>query len=228
MILTEEDLARELAALARLDPQLLPVIEIAGPIPLRKTPGGLKGLIGTMVGQQVSRASAAAIFGRLERIIDLDDPAALLAATEEDFRAAGMSRGKQRTVLGIAAACLSGAHDFERMAGEPPAAAIAELTALHGIGAWTAESFLLFSAGHPDIFPAGDLALQAAVAHAFALPARPKEKALKLQAVAWAPHRSIAARLFWAYYAVTTRRDATPAEAVAAAPIPPAPDSPPR
>ena len=228
MISTEEDLASELAALGRLDPQLLPVIETAGAIPLRKTPGGLKGLTGTLVGQQVSRASAAAIFGRLESLIDLDDPAAILAASEEDFRVAGMSRGKQRTVLGIAAACQSGALDFERMANGPPEAAIAELTALHGIGAWTAECFLLFSAGHPDIFPAGDLALQAAVAHAFALPVRPKEKALKAQAAAWAPHRSVAARLFWAYYAVTTRRDATPAEAVAAVPVPPGQEAAPR
>src|SRR4051794_40316928 len=119
MILTEKDLARELGALARLDPRLAPVTEIAGTVPLRKTPGGLAGLIGTMVGQQVSRASAAAIFGRLERIIDLDSPAAILQATEEDFRAAGMSRGKVRTVQGIAAACLSGALDFERMAEVP-------------------------------------------------------------------------------------------------------------
>jgi DNA-3-methyladenine glycosylase II len=220
MILTEEDLARELEALAALDARLRPVVDRAGAIPLRKTPGGLKGLIGTIVGQQVSRASAAAIFGRLERLIDLEDPKAIVAATEEDFRLAGMSRGKQRTVIGIAEACLSGALDFDRLSGEPPQNAITELSALHGIGPWTAESFLLFSAGHPDIFPAGDVALQAAVAHAFQMPARPKEKALKRAAEAWAPHRSVAARLFWAYYAVITRRDATPAEVAAVIPVP--------
>lgn len=214
MILSDEDLAREFAALALLDPALGPVMTAAGTVPLRQTPGGLKGLAGVLVGQQVSRASAAAIFKRLETIIDLDDPAAILQATEADFRAAGMSRGKQETLCGIAAACLSGALDFERMASREPAAAITELTALRGIGAWTAECFLLFSAGHPDIFPAGDLALQVAVAEALGWPARPKEKALAALAARWAPHRSAAARLFWAYYAAVNRRDATPAAAI--------------
>ena len=213
MILTSADIERELAALARLDARLQPLIAIAGPLPLRRTPSGLRGLIGMVVGQQVSRASATAILTRLSGVMDLDDPDALLAATDADFRFAGMSRGKERTVLALAAACRDGRLDFSRITALSPTAAIGELTVLPGIGPWTAECFLLFSAGHPDVFPAGDLALQVAVAQGLGLAERPKPRPLAALAADWAPHRSAAARLFWGYYAVLTRRDATPVEA---------------
>lgn len=214
MIRTEDDIRAGLEALRRLDPRLDGVIAAAGTVPLRRSPAGLRGLAGTIVGQQVSKASAAAIFGRLCQVCDLDDPAAIHAASDEDLRLAGLSGSKQRTLRALADACLSGALDFERLARAEPAQAIAELVVLRGIGVWTAECYLLFSAGHPDVFPSGDLALQVAVGHALRLPERPKQKAVALIAADWSPHRSVAARLFWAYYGATVRRDATPAETV--------------
>ncbi|BDA86163.1 DNA-3-methyladenine glycosidase [Aureimonas sp. SA4125] len=217
MILTEDDIARELAALSLIDPRLAALVEIAGPLPVRATPGGLRGLIGMVVGQQVSRASAVAILTRLGAAMDLDDPRSILAATDADFRFAGMSRVKERTALALAEACLDGRLDFARITELSPDAAIGELIALPGIGPWTAECFLLFSAGHPDIFPAGDLALQIAVAHGLGLAERPKPKPLVALARDWAPHRSAAARLFWGYYAVLTRRDAAPVDAATGA-----------
>ncbi|GGD32360.1 DNA-3-methyladenine glycosylase family protein [Aureimonas glaciei] len=223
MILTQDDIEREVAALARLDPRLEPLVDIAGPLPVRATPGGLRGLVGMVVGQQVSRASATAILTRLGAVMDLDDPHAILAATDADFRFAGMSRGKERTTLALAEACRDGRLDFARITELSPGDAIGELTALPGIGPWTAECFLLFSAGHPDIFPAGDLALQIAVAHGLGLAERPKEKPLVALARDWAPHRSAAARLFWGYYALLTRRDATPADTAVVADAAPRP-----
>lgn len=220
MIRGEEDIERGLEALVTLDPRLRKVVEIAGAVPLRKTTPGLSGLLSTIVGQQVSRASAAAIFGRFATLVDLDDPASILAADENTFRMAGLSRGKQRTVLEIAGAVKEGRLDLGRIGEVPPAEAISALTALHGVGMWTAECYLLFAAGHPDVFPAGDLALQAAVAHAFAMAERPREKALVAFAQPWSPHRSVAARLFWSYYHAVARRDAAPAEeAAGTAPI---------
>ncbi len=215
MIDSEADIARELEKLVLLDARLAKVVDIAGDVPLRRTAPGLRGLIGTVVGQQVSRASAEAIFGRFARLVDLDDPMAILAADPTVLREAGLSAAKQRTALALAEAVRDARIDLDRIDRLSPGAAIAELTALPGIGVWTAECYLLFAAGHSDVFPAGDLALQVAVAHAFALPERPKEKSLALLGARWSPHRSVAARLFWSYYHAVTRRDAAPAQAVA-------------
>lgn len=210
MIRTEDDLARELAALLALDPALRPIADRAGALPLRASPPGLRGLIGTMIGQQVSRASAVAILGRLSALTDLDDPAAILALGDAEMRAAGLSRAKERTLLAIAEAASSGTLDISDLSQAPPAEAIAALVRLPGIGPWTAECFLLFSIGHPDIFPAGDLALQVAVGRALERAERPSARQVAEAARAWAPHRSVAARLFWAFYATLTQRDAAP------------------
>ncbi|WP_102960887.1 DNA-3-methyladenine glycosylase family protein [Mangrovicella endophytica] len=209
---TDADVTAALAALLRLDPRLQRVAEIAGPLPLRRNARGLRGLAGTIIGQQVSRASADAIFGRLCAEVAIDDAAAVLAATDEALRRAGLSRAKIVTLRAVADAIVAGRLDLTRIAAAEPEVAVAELSVIPGIGRWTAECFLLFSAGHPDVFPAGDLALQVAVGHAFDLPARPKEKAVAAAAQGWAPHRVTAARLFWAYYRAITRRDAMPVE----------------
>ncbi|ALN74396.1 hypothetical protein M673_16830 [Aureimonas sp. AU20] len=211
-IRTEADIARALAALMEADPRLGPVLARAGEVPLRRSAGGLRGLLGTIVAQQVSRASADAIFARFAQEVDLDDASALNAAPDEALRRAGLSRPKMRTVRVIAEAVASGALDFNRLQRLDAAGAIAEMTAVHGIGRWTAECHLLFALGHPDVFPAGDLALQIAVADALDLPERPKEKPLAAIAALWSPHRATAARLFWSYYHALTRRDAAPVE----------------
>lgn len=216
MIRTEADIAAALDALRLADERLHRVIETAGAVPLRRSVGGLRGLAGIIVAQQVSKASADAIFARFTQEIDIDDAAAILDAPEEAFRRAGLSRPKQRTMLAVAQAIREDELDFARVEAASPDDAIAELVAIRGIGVWTAECYLLFCAGHPDIFPAGDLALQAALGYAFEHETRPAAAAVAVIAERWSPHRSVAARLFWSYYAAVARRDAAPAPAPAA------------
>ncbi|MDE0924813.1 DNA-3-methyladenine glycosylase family protein, partial [Aurantimonas coralicida] len=183
----------------------------AGPLPLRRNPGGLPGRARRSGAPPVSRASAEAIFARLESAFDIADPQAFLSADDAAYRRAGLSRPKQRTMRAVAEAVHGGALDFARLDAAPAAAAIAELVAVSGIGPWTAECYLLFCAGHPDIFPSGDLALQVALAHAFGHDIRSSARQSAELALPWAPWRSVAARLFWAYYAAIIRREATPA-----------------
>jgi DNA-3-methyladenine glycosylase II len=212
MILTDADVTRGLDALVRLDPRLEAVRAGASPVPLRRAEPGLAGLCATVVAQQVSRASAAAILQRLGAAVDLTRAAAILEASDEALRTAGLSAAKVRTLRCAARAVADGRLDFARIEAAEPAAAVAELVALPGIGLWTAECFLLFSLGHPDIFPAGDLALRLAVADGLGLAdGRPREAEIAGVARAWSPHRSVAARLFWRHYHVVTRRDAAPA-----------------
>ena len=173
-------------------------------MPLRRRPGGFEGLAAVVTGQQISDSAAAAIWGRLSAAVDPFTPDRLLAMPEETLRAAGMSRAKVRTLRGIAAGLAAGL-DLDSLAGQPPEDAVAKLTALDGIGPWTAECYLLFCLGHPDVFPAGDLALQVAVQHGLGLEVRPGEKAMRGIAAQWSPWRSVAARLFWAYYRTIRR-----------------------
>ncbi len=197
---TSEDVAEGLVALRRLDPRLGSVIDIAGEIPLRRRPPGFEGLTRIIVSQQVSVASAEAIWNRLAASVQPFAAATVLATDPADLKAAGLSGPKIRTVLAVATAIADGVVDLEHLAERPPEDAHAAMTQLHGIGPWTADIFLLFCAGHPDIWPAGDLALQNAVADAFGLDARPTEKPCRALAEPWQPWRSVAARLFWAYY----------------------------
>ena len=124
----------------------------------------------------------------------------MLAAEEAVFREIGLSRPKQRTLLAVSESVVAGNLDLEALCLLDPENAIRQMTAVSGIGPWTAEVYLLFSAGHPDIFPARDVALQSAVATAFDLPERPSDKELVRLAESWAPWRGVAARLFWAFY----------------------------
>lgn len=210
MIRTDQDVTLALAELLRIDGRLEGVLAVAGTVPLRRTRTGLPGLAATVVGQQVSTRSAAAIFARLEREVDLGDPASLALAAPESYRRAGLSAAKERTIRAIGAAMAEGRLDVARLADMEAEGAIAELTALPGIGRWTAECHLLFAHGHPDVFPAGDLALQVAVSHAFGRPERAKERALAAEAALWRPHRAVAARLFWSYHASAFRREGAP------------------
>ncbi|GHD18934.1 DNA-3-methyladenine glycosylase family protein [Tianweitania populi] len=207
---TLEHVTEDLDALVAADPRLAPVRSAAGDIPLRLVPPGFASLAGIITSQQVSRASADAIFARFLSLVDPLTPEILLAAPESVFREAGQSRAKQRTLLALARACVDGRLQLETMRERPAEAAIADLTAVPGIGPWTAEVYLMFCAGHPDIFPAHDVALQTAVGQALHIEPRPSAKALARIADSWSPHRSVAARLFWAYYAVIRRRDALP------------------
>ena len=206
---TLDDIEAALTALAASDRRLVPVISRAGPVPLRRQAPGFASLAEIIVAQQVSKASAEAIFGRLCGLINPLDAAGVLAAGEETFREAGLSRPKQKTMMAVAQAVHDGL-DLDHLCRLEAGEAMAAMVAVHGIGPWTAEIYLLFCAGHPDIFPAHDVALQAAVAEALGLDARPGEKALAALAESWAPWRGTAARLFWAYYAAMKGRDGAP------------------
>jgi DNA-3-methyladenine glycosylase II len=160
---------------------------------------GFAGLAWIVLGQQISVYAARAIHGRLVAALGPLTAEAFAAASDETLRTAGLSAGKVRTLRALAEA-MAGGLDLDRLATLDAEAAIAELVLLKGIGRWTAEVYLLFALGHPDIFPAGDLALQEGARLAFALSERPSEKALRALAAAWQPRRGIAARLLWAYY----------------------------
>jgi len=208
----DDDVAAGLVELGRIDPRLAAVIEIAGPVPLRRRPPGFEGLARIVVAQQISVSAATAIWTRFAALVDPLDPARLLAATAEDLRGAGLSAPKVRTLRAISEAIVAGAVDLEQVAAYAPEEAHRVMTAISGVGPWTADIFLLFCAGHPDIWPGGDLALQHAVRIAFAMEARPAEKPCRAIAEVWAPWRGVAARLFWAYYAaVKEGRDTLPA-----------------
>ncbi|MGF7006481.1 DNA-3-methyladenine glycosylase family protein [Aminobacter sp. BE322] len=204
-----DDISRGLDELCAIDPRLGAVREMAGEVPLRLSQPGFASLASIIVSQQVSTASARAIFGRFSTLVDPLTPEALLAAGEEVFRTAGLSRPKQRTLLAAARAAADGL-DLHGLCRLDAREAMAALVGIPGIGPWTAEVYLLFAAGHPDIFPARDVALQSAVGHALGIDPRPGEKALIRLAESWAPWRGVASRLFWAYYRNTRGRDGAP------------------
>jgi DNA-3-methyladenine glycosylase II len=197
---TEADLEAGLARLLELDPRLQEVFAVAGRPPLRKRAGGFHGLARIVVSQQLSVASAGAIFNRLEAALARLDAANLLEATDETLRACGLSSPKIRALRSIAEAVGSGRLDLPGLAFLDAEAAHAALVSLKGIGPWTADIFLLFCLGHPDAFPAADLALQEAAKLALKLKTRPDEARLERIAERWRPYRGVAARMLWAYY----------------------------
>lgn len=200
---TEADLAAGAARLARLAPPFRPVLD-AEPLPLRRRPDGFAALMQAIVGQQVSTAAAAAIWGRLEAA-GLTEEAPVAAASEDALRACGLSRPKQRYVRALATAGV----DWPALRDADTEAVVATLVALPGIGRWTAEIYAMFALGHMDAFAAGDLALQEAARRLFDLPERPREATLREMAQDWAPVRAVAARALWVYYRWETEREGT-------------------
>lgn len=204
---TPEALTRHLGALVQLDPRLREVADKAGAFEIRHSPGGFEGLARIVTGQQVSTASADAIWSRFALLEGALDPVGYLKLSEEIVRGAGQSGGKYRTLRGLAEAIAAGSVDFAHLAELPAEDAIAALTRLKGIGPWTAEIYLMFSAAHPDIFPAGDVALQRAAQWAFGLDDKPAVKDLIALARHWSPHRSTAALLLWRYYRAVRNKE---------------------
>lgn len=198
---TEADLAEGCAWLAARDPALARVYALTGLPPLRRRPGGFPALMQAICAQQVSVASAAAIWSRI-LAAGGDDAACVRAMSEEDLRGLGLSRPKVRYALALAEAEL----DYDRLTRMPTTEAIATLTAIKGIGIWTAEVYLKFSEGRADVFAAGDLALQEGVRLIYELGERPGEKELRQRALAWSPWRAVAARLIWDYYRINKQR----------------------
>ena len=195
-------MAEGAAWLAARDARFAAALAETGPLPLRRKPEGFAQLLSAIVSQQVSTASAAAIWGRMEAA-GLTTPPAILAAGEDGLRGAGLSRQKIRYALALSEAGV----DFDALRAKPDEVVIADLVALPGIGRWTAEIYAMFSLGRADVFAPGDLALREAARVLFDLGARPSERALREMAGDWSPWRGVAARLLWAYYRVVKQRE---------------------
>ena len=178
--------------------------------PLRKREPGVEGLARIIVSQQLSTASAAAIWARLEARFPGMAPHEIAAANDDELRAPGLSVAKIRTLRAIAAAIEDKSLPIGRLHDMPAEDAHALLTAVKGIGPWTADIYLLFCLGHPDAFPARDLALQEAARLAYGLDERPKEKEFLALAEQWRPWRGVAAKVLWAYYRLIKQRDGVP------------------
>lgn len=200
MGLTAQQLNAGIDAVATLEPRIADALARAGyPEPrIRET--GYRTLLRTIVGQQVSVAAAASVWRKLEALLGEDiPPEALLAAEFDALRACGLSRQKQGYARSLCELVVAGELDFAALP-EDDEEAILLLTKIKGIGRWSAEIYLLFAEGRPDIWPAGDLAVQAGLAKILGLAERPTEKATRELAEAWRPHRGAVAILTWHCY----------------------------
>lgn len=200
MVTTAETLRGSLDAIAAIEPGFVAALARVGyPEPRQREPG-YETLLRTIVGQQVSVAAAAAVWRKLEADLGAGcAPDALLARDHDALRACGLSRQKQGYARSLAEMVLSGALDLNALPADDEEA-IAQLIQIKGIGRWSAEIYLLFAEGRPDIWPAGDLAVQIEVGRILGLPERPSEKATRQLAEAWRPHRGAAAIMAWHHY----------------------------
>ncbi|MDH7640773.1 DNA-3-methyladenine glycosylase family protein [Sphingomonas oryzagri] len=195
-----DELHASLTTLAALEPAFARGIERVGLPDARISERGYATLLRTIVGQQVSVHAARAVWNRLEAALgDMNDPALLLAATDEELRACGLSRQKAGYARSLAGLVGSGELDLARLDADDEQA-IADLVRIKGIGRWSAEIYLLFAEGRPDIWPAGDLAVQVEVGRLLGLEDRPSEKLTRELADAWRPHRGAAAIFAWHHY----------------------------
>lgn len=196
---TDNDIRMGVKALRRKCPAMRRAHDAAGDPPLRRQTGGFQGLVRIIVAQQLSTASAGAIWTRLAATIEPMSAAALLAASEPRLRAAGLSGPKVKTLRAVSAAVVEGL-DLEALSHATDDEVHAALTAVKGIGPWTADIYIMFCLGRADAFAVGDLALQIAAQHAAGLETRPSPADLLDLAERWRPWRGVAARLLWAYY----------------------------
>jgi DNA-3-methyladenine glycosylase II len=199
---TQHDLDAALRELVERDPRLNPVLEMTGHAPLRRRAPGFAGLASTICGQQLSTFAAAAIWARMVAAYDELQHGHILAARNDRLRRFGLSVAKIKTLKSVAREIAGGRLDLDKLAAQPADEAHDTLTALHGIGPWTADIYLLFCLGHGDAWPAGDLAVQEAVRIGLGLKSRPTVKEMAVIGEAWRPYRGAAAHLFWAYYKV--------------------------
>lgn len=200
MGLSADQLRASLDALAIIEPGFAAGLAAHGyPLP-RTSARGHVALLRTIMGQQVSTASANAIWGRLETLVGPDmNPATLAAMPDEDLRAVGLSRQKISYAKSLAGLVANGELDLAHLP-EDDEAAIAELIRIKGVGRWSAEIYLLFAEGRPDVWPAGDLAVQIEVGHLLGHDARPSEKLVRELAEPWRPHRGALAIFAWHHY----------------------------
>jgi DNA-3-methyladenine glycosylase II len=209
---TDADLDAGLVQLILADPRLKPVAQKAGAFGLRRREAGFAGLCAIVCGQQLSTASAAAIRGRLFATFDPFHHDTVRRARIDKLKRLGLSAAKIKAIKEIGKAVAEQHIDLNAVGNMPADEAHAKLTALHGVGPWTADIYLLFCLGHADAFPAGDLAVQEAARIALNLRKRPDAKALTKIAQAWRPWRGVAAHLLWAYYHAVKKRDVVPVQ----------------
>ncbi|WP_295171848.1 DNA-3-methyladenine glycosylase 2 family protein [uncultured Brevundimonas sp.] len=197
---TPDDIAAARRALVAADPALVRVDAQTPPLEWRLRIGGFEGLFRMIVEQQVSVASAASVWARLREGMGGITPELLLAHDLDQLRGMGLSRQKATYGQGIARAQIAGEIDLEHLANLDDEAAIASLTALKGVGLWTAEAYLMMCEGRLDVFPGGDVALQEAIRWADGAEVRPDQKGAYARAEIWRPYRAVATHLLWAWY----------------------------
>jgi DNA-3-methyladenine glycosylase II len=204
---TQADLEEAIHALVRQDRRLKPILDAAGMPSLRRREPGFAGLAHIVCGQQLSTASASAIWARLTSAFDPFDHHACRRARADRLGRLGLSAAKIKTLKNLARALAEERLNLDVLAEEDADAAHHALTALHGIGPWTADVYLLFCLGHGDAWPAGDLAVQEAIRIGLGLSTRPNAKQMAPIAEPWRPVRGAAAHLWWSFYRAVKKRE---------------------
>jgi len=204
IIETEACIAEGLRHLVRVEPRFRVAQKLAGAVPVRRREDGFETLLDAIVSQQLSVAAADTIWRRLQKA-KLTGPRKILRASDDELRACGLSRPK----VAYARALAESKVNFKRLRELRDDEVIAQLTAIKGVGVWTAEIYVMFALGRADAFAAGDLALQESARVLFELDERPNDRVLRAMAEPWAPWRGVAARLLWSYYRVVKQREGT-------------------
>ena len=200
VLATVEDLRRATDQLLEAEPRFGEVVAVHGLPSLRRMEGGLAGLLRIVVDQLISLKAGESIWRRVEAELHPFDAGVISRQREASLRKLGLSGSKAQCFKAVAAAVAEGQLDFAALAALSDAEVMAALTALKGIGPWTAEIYLLSGMGRADVLPAGDLALQVAAQHLFGLAQRPDARSLTRLAEPWRPWRAVAARILWSHY----------------------------
>src|SRR5437588_1138332 len=204
---SQDDLEDAVHALVKQDPRLKPIFAITGMPALRRREPGFVGLSHIVCGQQLSTASAAAIWARVSAAFDPFEPDALRRARADRLGRLGLSAAKIKTLKNLARELAAERLNIDVLANEDADAAHNTLTSLHGIGPWTADVYLLFCLGHGDAWPAGYLAVQEAVRIGLGLKRCPTSREMAPLAEPWRPLRGAAAHLWWSYYRAIKKRE---------------------
>src|SRR4051794_38859115 len=217
---SQAELEEAIHVLVKQDPRLKPVFEIAGMPALRRREPGLAGLAAIVCGQQLSTASAAAIWARLSAAFDPFHHDSLRKARADRLGRLGLSAAKIKTLKALAREIACERLNLDVLANEDADAAHNTLISLHGVGPWTADVYLLFCLGHGDAWPAGDIAIQEAIKMGLGLRTRPTAKQMAALAEPWRPLRGAAAHLWWSYYRVLKKREGVLADKLTPATLP--------
>jgi DNA-3-methyladenine glycosylase II len=204
---SQPDLEDAIRVLVKQDKRLKPILDVTGMPALRRREPGFTGLAHIVTGQQLSTASAAAIWGRLTKAFDPFDQHAVRRARADRLGRLGLSAAKIKTLKSLSREIAAERVNLDVLADGDADAAHNTLTALHGIGPWTADVYLLFCLGHGDAWPAGDIAIQEGVKLGLGLKVRPNAKQMAPIAEPWRPLRGAAAHLWWSYYRAMKKRE---------------------